>query len=97
MTYDDMLEVIKAAKEGKTIQYKKQDNWESLRKGYANFNFHYHEYRVKPEPKVIYVNENNNGEWLAYDREASAKYCADRSTMREAVKYIEVIDECICN
>ena len=43
------------------------------------------------EPKIIWVNEYNSG-LLAYHTKEDAEKAAGRSTIRKAVKYVEVQD-----
>lgn len=60
MTHDEMIEVIKAHKEGKTLQCrpkctgKRDYPWQDLQKGPV-WNFQNLEYRAKPEPMVCYA------------------------------------------
>lgn len=62
MTHDEMIEVIKAHKEGKSLQIrtrtfsKLNTQWSDLPKGEdPQWNFYSIEYRVKPEPMVCYA------------------------------------------
>jgi len=52
MTHDEMIEVIKAHKEGKESEYSKDgETWYSLECPPV-WNFQYNYYRVKPTPKL---------------------------------------------
>ena len=51
----ELLPIIKAFSEGKTIQYRIRDNetanWNDIDKNYHDFSPYSFEYRIKPEPK----------------------------------------------
>lgn len=56
MTHDEMIEVIAAHRDGKTIQYKAKKNadveWnDSCR--FPLWDFSFHDYRIKPEPLTL--------------------------------------------
>lgn len=54
MTYDEMIEILQAAKAGKVIEWQNQaGEWE--RWLFSSFNFMQNKYRVKPEPKRCWV------------------------------------------
>tara|TARA_R110000764_G_scaffold40882_1_gene91455 strand:- start:3142 stop:3450 length:309 start_codon:yes stop_codon:yes gene_type:complete len=59
MTHDEMIEVIKAHKDGKVIQFRPRivrGEWMTMTKGVAPiWNFDMTEYRVKPEPKEYWL------------------------------------------
>lgn len=77
MTYEEMITVITAAKEGKTIQSKpKADNHANWQDNslLMSFNFYSHEYRVKPENKFrpfknadeAFKEAKKHGFWVKY-------------------------------
>ena len=58
MTYDEMIEVLQAAKSGKTIQAKYHGlDWFDLAKDYRSFDFTWYDYRVKRKPSEGYVHK----------------------------------------
>jgi len=61
MNHDEMIEVIQAHKDGKTIQlrHKNQPKWVDFSK--PLWNFDNTDYRVKPEPREFYIDLNSNG------------------------------------
>lgn len=68
MTHDEMIEVIKAHKEGKKLQCRPKRSgkfeppWMDFEEGEEPvWNFQYVEYRVKPEPLVFYARVDDNG------------------------------------
>ena len=56
MTHDEMIEVIQAHKEGKSIQWRLAGRGAWTDTGKPNWNFDSKQYRVKPEPMTIWVN-----------------------------------------
>lgn len=82
MTHEQIIEVVKAHKEGKKIQCNSIGNRPSnggwidtmhLDDGPA-FNFCDLDYRVKPEPEYVWILKNANGYNLSfYDCELNAK------------------------
>jgi len=75
MTHDEMIAIIQAHKEGKTIQYRRPDKtWEdsvsaSVGDKYPTFNFANVIYRVKPDPQVRYAVLDINGHgWMLSGR-----------------------------
>lgn len=52
MTYDEMIAVIEAAKEGKTIQTKLKRTTAEYADTKPTWNFDTFDYRVKPEPTI---------------------------------------------
>lgn len=52
MTYDEMIAVLQAAKEGKTIQTKLKRTTIEYADTKPTWNFDLFDYRVKPEPKI---------------------------------------------
>ena len=81
MTHEQIIEVVKAHKEGKIIQCNAKGNGLS-NGGWVDtmhlddgpiFNFCDLDYRVKPEPEYVWILKNENGYNLSfYDNERSA-------------------------
>ena len=93
MTPDQIIEVVTAFKNGKTIQfYDKVCN-----KGWLDANnpvwaFDKITYRVKPEPMELWVNVNNPPLYnVAYSSKANALHYANVDCLRKAVLFREVI------
>jgi len=61
MTHDEMIAVIQAAKEGKTIQIKGNIYGEWNDASGCRFNFVQCQYRIKPEPLVLWVAFHSDG------------------------------------
>lgn len=61
MTYDEMIEVIQAAKEGKEIEYREKGDSEWLPAIKPCFSFDINDYRVKPEPKYCRLDLRERG------------------------------------
>jgi hypothetical protein len=57
MTYDEMIAVIQAAKDGKVIQMLDGGVWGDYPGQPAFDSAPIHQYRVKPEPKVLFRHE----------------------------------------
>jgi len=87
----ELLPIIQAYAEGKTIQHKACGEWVDSWKPDWSFP----EYRIKPEPKVIYVNEYEEGRRF-FETKLEAldgpNSCGDGAILRKAVKYIEASD-----
>ncbi len=94
-SYEEMLEVLKAAAEGKTIQCRSdpRDLWKDLEAHEASWDFSYYEYRAKPEPLTLYVNvyykdaDSDDPRWssTAYSDRATAKAAADPTAFAVAL------------
>jgi len=85
----ELLPIIQAYAEGKTIQIKFGNSW--IRCVETNFD-DYSEYRIAPEPKVIYVNESKGLPWAYWSKEDAERASKDFGENRIAVKYIEASD-----
>ena len=74
MTYDEMIAVIQAHKDGKKIQVKsrKNDVWYSSFNNQPSWNFSEFEYRVKPKPLVLWINEYEDGKIYHHRSELDA-------------------------
>ena len=59
MTYDEMIAVIQAAKEGKVVEWRERysDGRWLVKLASSSFNFSDLEYRVKPEPRRIWLRD----------------------------------------
>jgi len=84
----ELLPIIQAYTEGKTIQIKLDGKWKDA----INLDFSMREYRIKPEPKVIYVNESKGLPWAYWSKEDAELAAKDLGDNRIAVKYIEASD-----
>lgn len=73
MTHDEMIAVIQAAKEGKTIQIKGNISGEWNDASGCRFNFVQCQYRIKPEPLVLWVVYRGKCLHLSSDNEIHAK------------------------
>lgn len=89
MTYDEMIEVIEAVKDGKTIEFFYLGQWHICNK--PTFNFDDTKYRVKPEPMVLYAIVNKSGEVLFVDEKREG---LEVSVMKgnRIVKFIEAVE-----
>ncbi len=88
MTPDEMIEVITAFKEGKTIQVKSFDcQWVDCSGNKPNWNFGERKYRVKPEPREFYLALNSNG-----SVRHACRYHAQSIFELEYIKVREVIE-----
>lgn len=95
MTHDEMIAVIQAHKEGKTVLfreiYRPSDSWAPVSDDPA-WNFQLFLYRIKPEPRVIWVNEYSYSKTLyCYMSEAHAKNSGG-SELIATSKFVEVIE-----
>jgi len=92
--YTEMLAVISAKKEGKSIQFRcgAHDTWHTHPAG-GVFNFMRYEYRIKPKLKTIYVNEYRYGYSVYTTRALAEKFCQEDEALRVAVPYREVVEE----
>ena len=91
MTIDEMIEVLQAYKDGKTVQIRRKGGWHDM-----DFDseciFGFVNYRVKPEPFECWVNQFSSGlaygPWLTYEE---AKKWATGSI--RTIHMREVVDE----
>ncbi len=93
MTPDQIIEVVTAFKNGKTLQCKdKNFNGEWIDVPHPIWNFALVDYRVKPEPIELWVNVYNGiEETYVYETKAEALNCAGLGCTRKAVLFREVI------
>jgi hypothetical protein len=91
-TLDEMIAVIQAYKDGKTIQFRygKGENWAICTLQHL-FNFSDFVYRIKPEPRVVYVNLYSDSH-TAYNSSERAKDSAAFTCLEKAVKFVEVLE-----
>jgi hypothetical protein len=92
--HDHIIEIVKAHKDGKTIQARIGGVWGDLDASFFTFNFSCGiPFRVKPGPRVVYVNEYIGPQFAAYDsKDEALKSVRAPYALRKAVKYQEVID-----
>jgi hypothetical protein len=92
MTHDEMIAVIAAHKDGKTVQVRCKGSDREW--GYTSgpyWNFADCDYRIKPEPLEYWVNTYKNSVYNAlHPTEDSAKAAANEDTIRIAVHMKEV-------
>jgi hypothetical protein len=94
MTYDEMIAVIQAAKDGKAIEVRQvdRDTWYTYR--VTNFDFYSHVYRVKREPREwwwnVYEHYEDEDVFAYVSREAADENSAP--SRLECVHVREVID-----
>lgn len=75
MTHDEMISVIQAHKDGKTIQIKGNISGEWNDADSPRFNFVQCTYRIKPEPLVLWAEYKHDGKLLTvYQRAQEPKY-----------------------
>jgi len=95
MTYDEMIEIIEALKNGEVIQEKcgEDGRWEdfdpkddSLQLSLVN-SFPYYAYRVKPKTKRVYVN--------VHETSSGGKYMIEYDTREAAMIAAKHSDRCI--
>lgn len=100
MNYDQMIEVLQAAKDGKAIQCRwvnasPYNYWRDVEK--PTWSFAAYDYRVKPEPCVLYaILIEHGGQCVAYrDRELAEKLAEKLGDPRDykVVKLAEVLDD----
>lgn len=97
MTIEQMIEVLQAYKEGKTIQLRnksfKYSVWEDSL--CHTFNFSSCEYRIKPEPAVYYAVVRNDGGAVMYidkDKARVVRYMDNISaSVRDPYSLIKVM------
>ena len=93
MTHDEMIAVITAHKEGKTIQFRWRSEIKWQDTACPAWNFGDHDYRVKPEPLEIWVNVYSDGT-IGGDMSGKKEMCAMSCGYGgRTVKFREVLDE----
>jgi hypothetical protein len=97
MNYDQMIEVLQAAKDGKAIQMRSKVNrrtggaWHDVTD--PLWDFAACNYRVKPEPRVFYaVLREHGSQCVAYRDRKLAEKLADPPDYK-VVKLVEVLDD----
>lgn len=90
-------EVLKAAEEGKTLQFNKEGKgWKDWDQSYiknwsqSSFEKADYEVRIKPEPVVFYRNQYKTGWCSSYSTKEEAINSAGHDAIRVAVKFVEV-------
>ena len=89
MTHDEMIEVIQAHKEGKTIQYYdlvECGGWNDTADNDPLWDFPKTIYRVKPEPREVLLKKNGDT-WVDADCIPSSRAYVG------AIRFREVIDD----
>lgn len=106
MSIDEQIEVLKAYKEGKTIQMRDRDpkgNWfrrPSLNGGYPSFDFAHYDYRVESEENTDPMTIEMLTEWLAkgnglaFDKDEEERYYFFSSDYLESDKKKPVEQSC---
>lgn len=92
MTHDEMIDVIRAHREGKQIQFSSPGNgWRNCLDD-PSWNFQTNCYRVKPEPREIWVNvyDDNSYGSIHDTKERAIAYCNAGGT---TIRFRAVIDE----
>ena len=81
MTHDEMIAVIQAHKEGKTIECRMKrepDEWEAITK--PSWDFSILEYRVKPEPREWWIAETHTtGNHVFTNKKSADKFASCRT------------------
>lgn len=105
MTNQEIIDVVKAASEGKLIEYRvvagpmwggEDSKW--ILNPNPGWNFEECEYRVRREPRTIYVNEYGSRPKLGYKKNAAVydtRENADRGAVGGRIrctKWVEVIE-----
>lgn len=92
MTHDEMIEVIQAHKEGRTIQarHRKKHPWGDVPN--PSWNFFEVQYRVKPEPKKLWVNFYGDIIYTHESKEAALSHAGGDRLTRTAVPFVEVTE-----
>jgi hypothetical protein len=94
MSYiDELISILQAFKEGKTIQYRKLGFPEWCEASGDGWNFSGYEYRVKPEPREWWINVYPEYEniYNVYKTQADAEANKDDSTRSETIRVREVL------
>ena len=87
----ELLPVIQAFAEGKTIQIKTHSGWGDMNLDYPNFNDDSNLYRIKPDPREFWIAVYKSScVAYAYDAKADAK--VNQGTADELIKVREVLE-----
>lgn len=90
MTYDEMIDVIRAYKNGAKLQYRlvgDVDWWEA---NTPRFNFFNKEYRVKPEKMKLYMGIYKDNTTCTSYRNESFELFKKRTP--SAIRYVEFVE-----
>ena len=97
MSPDEIIAVVQAYKEGKTIQARPKFSAGSWTDVIApQWNFPEHKYRVKTEPKEIWVNfyeHDTLKQQVAYSTKKDAMRCKGRIKGAKTLHFRQVVDE----
>lgn len=95
MTHDEMIEVIKAHKAGKSVEYRRLPpdklGWRSVTN--PSWNFLEFEYRVKREPRVLYARISEQGHVCSSDIDKTVIEKLHRLYGGKVVKFVEVMED----
>jgi len=89
MTNDEMIKVLQAHKEGKTIETKRigRGEWTEVS---PCWNFQEFEYRVKPVPRSVFINDYGDGLGGDFyiDKQSAVRFCGVHG---KTVEFVEKI------
>ena len=95
MTIDEMIDVLRAAQDGMTIQYRNKLSagswWEAEDSLGLSFDFSGIDYRVKPEPREFWLNVYPHGSVCIHETEEEANRNRCGVTSR-TIKVREVLE-----
>ena len=94
MTHDEMIEIVNAIRDGKTVQYRLKgcvDHWWTDSVHGALPNFGTFDYRAKPVPMEIWVNVYGPGSHMSYSSRDAATRLRSVNCLRTA-KFVEVVE-----
>ena len=91
MKPEEIIKVVQAHIDGKTVQYKHLGEWKKTAFEPKFWDFEGMDYRIKPEPREFYLNIHKDGVIYAHDSFITAKsYLQSGFT---TVKVVEVISD----
>jgi hypothetical protein len=90
MTHDEMIAVIAAHRDGKTVQckYRNGSVWKDVQN--PAWSFGSFDYRIKPEPLECWVNVYEHGTNTVFESKVMAEAAAQSYALRVAVHMKEV-------
>jgi hypothetical protein len=91
MTHDEMIAVIAAHRDGKTIQFRTVEtecDWRDIES--PVWDFQSSDYRIKPEPLECWVNVYEHGTNTVFESKVMAEAAAQSYALRVAVHMKEV-------
>lgn len=97
---EHQIMITQAILDGKEVQHRNPRvidlTWHETKSLFTHPDFRMFEYRLKPQeikPKEIYVNIYSDGYYIGYNNVQDAVRAASFDALKEAVKFIEVIEE----